>query len=209
VPIRVVLVDDHPIVLNGIEKLLQNNDAFEVVASCGTAAEGLAAIDTLQPDVLVLDLKLPDKDGLHVLRHLDPTRRPAVIVLTASQDEDEWLTAAHLGARGIILKAMAPRVLEDCIRRVHEGGYELSVRGVDLARRLAERRDLERQLSDTLTPRELEVVRLVAARLDNQEIAERLWISVGTVKIHLHHVYDKLQLGGRRDLQQFLQSHNY
>ena len=207
--IRIVLIDDHPMVLKGLEQLLQLNEDFEVVATCGTAAEGLQSVEALRPDVLLLDLKLPGEDGLSVLRRLDPAAAPAVVVVTASQDEDDLITAARLGARGIILKAMAPRVLEDCIRTVHAGGRALVVDGLDLSDRLAQRQDVETELEKVLTPRELEIVRLVAARLDNQEIAARLSISVGTVKIHLHHVFDKLQLRGRRDLQLYLREKMY
>jgi DNA-binding NarL/FixJ family response regulator len=208
-PISLVLLDDHPLVLSGVEQLLRCDPDFQVLATCGTAAEGISAVETLRPDVLVLDLKLPDKDGLHVLRRLDPNRRPSVVVLTASHDEEQLLDAARLGARGIVLKAMAPRVLEECIREVHRGGYRLSVDGVDLSKRLTERQSVEAELALLLTPRELQIARLVAARFDNQEIAERLSISIGTVKIHLHHIYDKLRLDGRRDLQLFLRRKQY
>lgn len=207
--IRIALIDDHPMVLKGMEQLLQLNEDFEIVATCGTAAEGLQAVEAIGPDVLLLDLKLPGEDGLSVLRRLDPAKPPAVVVVTASQDEDELIAAARLGARGIVLKAMAPRVLEDCIRTVHAGGLSLSVAGVDLSDRLAQREQVETELQSVLTPRELEIVRLVAARLDNQEIAARLSISVGTVKIHLHHVFEKLQLRGRRDLQVYLHDKRY
>jgi DNA-binding NarL/FixJ family response regulator len=104
---------------------------------------------------------------------------------------------------------MAPRVLEDCIRAVHAGELWLNVEGMDLASRLAERETVESELGTLLTPRELEILRLVAGRLDNTEIAERLAITVGTVKIHLHHVYDKLHLRGRRELQQYLRNKKY
>jgi DNA-binding NarL/FixJ family response regulator len=207
--IRIVLVDDHPMVLKGLEQLLQLNGDFEVVATCGTAAEGLQAVEALRPDVLLLDLKLPGEDGLTMLRKLDPAKPPAVVVLTASQDEDDLIAAARLGARGIVLKAMAPRVLEDCIRAVHAGRLSLNVDGVDLSDRLARRQNIETELQSVLTPREFEILRLVAARLDNQEIAARLSISVGTVKIHLHHVFEKLQLRGRRDLQLYLREKMY
>jgi DNA-binding NarL/FixJ family response regulator len=207
--IRLVLVDDHPLVLNGLQQLLHAEPDFEVLATCGTAVEGLHAVESLRPDVLVLDLKLPGLGGLDVLRRLDPNQPPAVIVLTASHDEEELLDAARLGARGIVLKAMAPRVLEDCIRTVHAGGRRLSVEGVDFSKRLSDRQSAETELGSTLTPREIEIVRLIASRFDNQEIAARLSITVGTVKIHLHHVYDKLQLTGRRELQHYLQSKQY
>ncbi len=206
--ISVVLVDDHPLVLHGLQQLLESGSEFEVVAACGTATEGLAAVESLRPDVVVLDLKLPDMNGVEVLRLLNPNT-VRVVVLTASTDEDEWLDAVRLGARAVVVKAMAPRILEECIRTVHAGGHELRVGDVDLAKRLTERRAAETELATVLTPRELEIVGLVASGLDNQQIAGRLSISVGTAKIHLHHVYDKLQLGGRRDLQLYLRQKLY
>jgi DNA-binding NarL/FixJ family response regulator len=208
-PTTIVLVDDHPIVLDGLEQLLSSGAEFQVIARCGTAAEGLSAAQSLDPDVVVLDLSLPDQNGLSVLRTLQSAPRPAVVVLTASHDEEELLAAVRLGARGVVLKAMAPRVLEDCIRTVHAGGQWLRVEGVDLSERLAHRREVETELSAFLTPRELEILGLAAAGLDNDEIADRLAISVGTTKIHLHHVYDKLKLNGRRELQQYLTARQY
>jgi len=208
-PIRVVLLDDHPMVLKGLEQLLRAEPDFQVLATCGSVEEGLEAVHTLDPDVLVLDLKLREDDGLSVLKQLDPNKPPAVVVLTASQDEDDLVDAARLGARGIVLKAMAPRVLEDCIRAVHAGRHCLNVDGVDLSKRVSDRQTVEAELGKVLTPRELEIMRLVAMRLDNQEISNRLSISVGTVKIHLHHIYEKLQLSGRHDLQVYLREKLY
>jgi DNA-binding NarL/FixJ family response regulator len=207
--IRVVLVDDHPLVLSGVEQLLATGQDFEVVRTCSTAGEGYRAVNEDHPDVMVLDLMLPGEDGLSLLRRLDATKPPAVIVLTAVQDEDLLLDAARLGARGIVLKAMAPRTLEDCIRAVYRGERRLHVEGVDYAKRVEERQSVEDELSGQLTPRELEIARLVALKLDNQEIATRLAITVGTVKIHLHHVFDKLHVNGRHELQQLLRDKRY
>jgi DNA-binding NarL/FixJ family response regulator len=209
VAIRLVLIDDHPLVLNGLAQLLGSNPEFEVVAMCGTAAEGLQAVEAHQPDVLLLDLALPDQSGLSVLRRLDPSQPPAVVVLTASQDEGELLDAARLGARGIVLKAMAPRALEACVRAVHEGAQQLVVDDDRLAQRLAERRAAEAELEHVLTAREIEILRLVALRLDNQEVADKLGISVGTVKTHLHHMYAKLRVDGRQELLQVLRDKKY
>ena len=209
VAIRLVLVDDHPLVLNGLAQLLGADPEFQIVAMCGTAAEGLTAVETLKPDVLLLDLALPDDSGLNVLRRLDPKGPPAVVVLTASQDEGELLDAARLGARGIVLKAMAPRVLEDCVRAVHAGAERLVLDDEGLAQRLQERRAVEQELEQMLTNREIEILRLVALRLDNQQVASRLGISVGTVKIHLHHIYAKLRLDGRPELLQYLREKRY
>jgi DNA-binding NarL/FixJ family response regulator len=209
VAIRLVLIDDHPLVLNGLAQLLGSNPEFEVVAMCGTAAEGLHAVETHKPDVLLLDLALPDQSGLSVLRSLDPSKPPAVVVLTASQDEGELLDAARLGARGIVLKAMAPRALEACVRAVHGGAQQLVVDDDRLAQRLAERRAAEAELEHVLTAREIEILRLVALRLDNQEVADKLGISVGTVKTHLHHMYAKLRVDGRQELLQVLREKKY
>ena len=208
-PIRLVMVDDHPLMLSGLEQLLRVEPDFEVLETCSTAAAGWDAVKAHEPDVLVLDLNLPDADGLSLLRRLDPNQPPAVVVLTAMQDENVLLDAARLGARGIVLKAMAPRVLENCLRVVYSGGQWLNVNGIDIAERLRRRREVEAELEHLLTPRELDIVRLADLSLDNETIAGRLSISVGTVKIHLHHVFDKLQLNGRRELQSYLRAKGY
>ena len=209
-PIKVVLVDDHPLVLGGLEQLLASGSDFKVVAACDSIEAGYDAVMTHQPDVLVLDLMLPPGEGgLALLEKLDSKRPPAVIILTAVQDEDLLLDAARLGARGIVLKAMAPRILEDCIRAVYNGERRLNVDGIDLSQRLLDRQRVEKELGEQLTPRELEILRLVALKLENQEIATRLSITVGTVKIHLHHVFDKLHVNGRHELLQLLRERRY
>jgi two-component system, NarL family, nitrate/nitrite response regulator NarL len=208
-PIKVVLVDDHPLVLGGLEQLLSSGTEFKVVAACDSVEAGYEAVMEHQPDVLVLDLMLPGEGGLALLGKLEPNKPPAVIVLTAVQDEDLLLDAARLGARGIVLKAMAPRILEESIRAVYNGERRLTVEGVDLSQRLLDRQRVERELGEQLTPRELEILRLVALKLENQEIANRLNITVGTVKIHLHHVFDKLHVNGRHELLQRLRDRRY
>jgi two-component system nitrate/nitrite response regulator NarL len=209
-PIKVVLVDDHPLVLGGLEQLLASGPDFQVLAACASIEEGYDAVMKYEPDVLVLDLMLPPGEGgLALLGRLDSSKPPATIILTAVQDEDLLLDAARLGAKGIVLKAMAPRILEDCIRAVYEGERRLNVDGVDLSQRLMDRQRVEKDLGEVLTPRELEILRLVALKLENQEIASRLSITVGTVKIHLHHVFDKLHVNGRHELLQLLRDKRY
>jgi DNA-binding NarL/FixJ family response regulator len=206
---RIIIVDDHPLVVAGLRQLLTTNAAIEVLATCGTAADAWEAIQVHEPDLVVLDLHLADGDGRSLLKRLDPSRAPAVVVLTASDDEDVLLDAVRLGARGVVLKATAPRVLEECLAAVNAGGTWFHVGGVDLAARLDARSRVERELTSRLTSRELEVVRLAATGVDNAEIAESLSIGVGTVKIHLHHVYDKLQLPGRQRLVDWLRERGY
>jgi DNA-binding NarL/FixJ family response regulator len=206
---NLVLVDDHPLMLAGLEQLLRAEPEFEILATCTSVAEGWDAVNRYQPDVVILDLKLGEGDGLSLLGRLKPGQRPAVVVLTAAEDENIWLKAAQLGARAVVLKATAPRVIEDCLRAVHRGETWLTVAGIDLSARLAQRNAAEAELEASLTPRELEVVRLVAVGAENQEISDRLAISVGTVKIHLHHVYDKLRLSGRQALMRLLREKGY
>jgi two-component system, NarL family, nitrate/nitrite response regulator NarL len=208
-PITLVLIDDHSVVLEGLDQLLRLEPDFNVIAKCSTVAAGIRAIETLRPDVVILDLRLRQEDGFEVLRHLGSRPSPAVVVLTASEDQEDLLEAARLGARGIVLKAVAPRTLERCIRTVHAGGEWLTVEGENLADRLAQRKGAETVMAQKLTSRELEVLRLLASHHDNEDIAQRLDLRVGTVKIHVHHVYQKLGLSGREDLQRYLKRKGY
>jgi DNA-binding NarL/FixJ family response regulator len=208
-PITLVLIDDHSVVLEGLDQLLRLEPDFKVIAKCSTVAAGIRAIETLRPDVVILDLRLRQEEGFEVLRHLASRPSPAVVVLTASEDQEDLLEAARLGARGIVLKAVAPRTLERCIRTVHAGGEWLTVEGENLADRLAQRKGAETAMAQKLTSRELEVLRLLASHHDNEEIAQRLDLRVGTVKIHVHHVYQKLGLSGREDLQRYLKRKGY
>src|SRR5687767_9794473 len=104
-PMNLVLVDDHPLMLAGLTQLLRAEPDFDILATCGSVEEGLDAVSKYQPDVLVLDLKLGEDDGLSLLSRLARHARPAVVILTAAEDENIWLKAAQLGARGIVLKA--------------------------------------------------------------------------------------------------------
>ena len=207
--ISLVLVDDHPFLLDGLEQLLSLDPDFEVLAKCGTAGEALHAAETLVPDVLILDLRLREGDGFSVLRELAGRARPAVIVLTATENEEDLLEAARLGARGVVLKAMAPRTLEESIRVVHSGGEWLTVEGQNLSERLAHRQVVEGAIADRLTSREIEVLRLLASHYENDEIARHLGLTTGTVKIHVHHVYRKLGVSGRQELLEYLKREGY
>ena len=208
-PISLVLVDDHPFLLDGLERLLGLDEEFVILAKCTTPAEALQAVAAHHPDILILDLQLREGDGFSILRELGGRRPPSVIVLTATDREEDLLEATRLGARGVLLKAMAPRSLEESIRVVHGGGEWLTVEGQDLAQRLARRERVERAIAERLTARELEVLRLLASQHENDEIARRLGLTIGTVKIHVHHVYQKLNVSGRQELLQYLSKQGY
>jgi two-component system, NarL family, nitrate/nitrite response regulator NarL len=199
--IRLVLVDDHPIVLQGLQRLFERHEDFEVVACCPDGTSALEAVRELQPDVLVIDLRMPGLNGLDVLRNLTPSQSGCrTVLLTAIVRDSEVMEAVKLGVRGIVLKESSPDVLIDCVRRVYAGEQWIERETVTRALQGMLRESAARDVGQTLTPREVEIVRMVAHGFRNKVIAERLSISEGTVKVHLHNVYEKLGVDGRLEL---------
>lgn len=201
-PIGLVLADNHPLVLEGLEHLFRLQRGFKVLARCRDGEETLRAVWQHRPDVLILDIRMPGKSGLGVVQEMKKRKLSTrVVLLTAALDEAEVLEAIRLGVRGVVLKEMAPQLLVQCIRKVHSGGQWLEVRSFGHALENMVRREAgAREMADVLTPREIEIVRLVASGLRNKAIAKKLYLSVGTVKNHLHNVYEKLQVDGRPGL---------
>jgi DNA-binding NarL/FixJ family response regulator len=197
--INLVLADDHPIVLVGLENLFGREHDIRVVASCADGVEALHAISRHGPSVALLDLRMPRMSGLDVLRQVQLDEgMTRIVLLAAVLDDEDLVEAVRLGARGVVLKEMAPTLIVKCVREVHAGGQWLEKRSVTqafdrLVRRQAGTRDVEKML----TARELEIARSVAEGLRNKEIADRLRITEGTVKIHLHAIYEKLNIDGR------------
>ena len=195
-----MLVDDHAIVLRGLQQLLEREGDFAVIAACSTVEQAIEAFQREAPDVLVLDLRMPGADGLSLLRQLaDSGRQCPTVLLTAAIDDNQVMDAVNLGVRGLVMKDSPPEILIDCIRRVHAGQQWLDQPTVSRALRTALHREVA--VRDTaLTSRELEIVRMVSEGLRNRAIAARLSISEGTVKVHLHNIYEKLGVGGRLEL---------
>jgi len=200
--IRIVLADDHVIVLDGLEQLFRLEPELEVVARSTTAEAAVKAVQEHRPDVLVLDLVMPGHDGMWVLRELSELNLPTrTVLLTAHVEENRLVEAIRLGVWGIVLKEMAPRMLMECVRKVHAGEKWLEQQSVTRAIERMQKRESEiDRLTRLLTPRELEIVRLASEGLRNKEIGERLSITEGTVKIHLHNIYEKLGVTGRPQL---------
>ena len=201
-PIRVVLADSHPILLNGLEALLSAERDFEVVARCQDGEETLRAVRAHRPDVLVLGLRMLRKDGLQVLRELRGENNPLrVVLLVSTIDDEQVLEVTRLGARGVVLKEMAPSLLVRCLRKVHAG--ELWIEYASVARAFAKllRREAgAREISDLLTPRGLQIALMAARGTRNKAIGEALHISEGTVKTHLHIIYKRLGVQSRLEL---------
>jgi two-component system nitrate/nitrite response regulator NarL len=209
--IRIVVADDHPIFRDGLCKLLALEEDFEVV---GQAQDGQEVLDVLQqyePDILLLDLKMPGLDGLGTLQRLQAARiRTRVIVLTASDDKNEFVQAMKLGTSGIVLKQTATDLLIKSIRKVHAGEIWLdSHTTAAVIRQFVSAEEVpppsqtpaprERERSP-LSQREREIVALVAQGFKNKEMAEKMFISEQTVKNHLHNIFDKLGVSDRLEL---------
>ena len=213
--IRIVVADDHPIFRDGLCKLLALEDDFDVVAQAQDGRQVLEVLHQLEPDILLLDLKMPGLDGLATLQRLQVTKgKTRVIVLTASDDKNEFVQAMKLGTSGIVLKQTATDQLIKSIRKVHAGEIWLDshttaavirqfVANEDAAppppQPLAGAPTRERERSP-LSQREREIVALVAQGFKNKEMAEKMFISEQTVKNHLHNIFDKLGVSDRLEL---------
>jgi DNA-binding NarL/FixJ family response regulator len=188
--IRVFSVDDHPLLREGIAALVNNQPDMVLVGEASTGAEAIQQFAQHTPDVTLLDLRLPDMSGIDVLiaiRSEFPEAR--VVMLTTFEGDVEVQRALQAGARGYLLKNMPPVELLDVIRQVHEGKKRIPP---EIASQLIE------HLSDEgLTERDVEVLREVAGGNRNREIAERLFISEETVKVHIKHIMEKLGAADR------------
>jgi len=200
--IRVAMADDHPLMLKALEDLFRGEPDFTVVAQGHDGEEALQIVRSHRPDIVVLDVRMPLRDGISVLRQMRKENLPTrVVLLAAALDDDDLVEATRLGVGGIVLKEMAPRLLVQCIRKVHAGEPWVERRAIARAFEALLRREAGvREISKLLSPRELEIVRMAISGLQTKTIVERLNISEGTVKTHLHAIYKKLQVGSRAEL---------
>ena len=207
--VRVLLADDHPVVLAGLRELIAAEDGFQVVATGTNGEEALRAIRELKPDLAVLDVSMPDMTGLDVLAALDSEGlNIPVVFLTATASDQQIATAVTFGARGIVLKDAAPDSLIQCLRTVADGGRWLPPEVVDAAlSRESERRLETHRVEQSMTSREREIALLVAEGMSNKEIGRKLGVSEGTVKIHLHNIYQKLGVSNRTSLAALALAH--
>jgi DNA-binding NarL/FixJ family response regulator len=187
-PIRLVVVDDHPVVREGTAALLATQPGIVVVATAGSIEEASTAIADHQPDVLLLDIRLGSDSGLRLLTEAIPDPRPAIIVLTAYDYPQYAEAALRLGASGFVLKTAPLAELLDAIRRVSAGGMAFSVR------------PRSGPAVGHLSERELDVVRLVVDGRSNDEIGARLGIGPKTVESHLRRLFERFDLASRTEL---------
>jgi two-component system nitrate/nitrite response regulator NarL len=203
--VSIVVADDHPVVLGGLITLLNEDKTFRLAASCANGQEAIDAIRNLRPDLALLDINMPRLNGLQVLKILMAENLPTrVCFLAASLTDGEVVAATAEGAFGIILKETAPDTLITCLHAVAAGQKWLPADLVDGAiERLREHHAQIATVSDLLTPREIEIMLRVAEGLTNSEVGRRLNITEGTVKMHLHSIYQKVGVSNRTSLANF------
>ena len=208
--IRVLVADDHAIFRDGLRKLLNSDQEITVVGEAQNGEEAIKLVAKLKPDVLLLDLRMPDRDGLAVLEEINfdtiPTR---VVVLTAAEDDRDVIRAMRLGARGVVLKQSATEILVKSIHRVHAGEIWLDNRmTAEVLKAFSKSSEAgPRREKPLLSGREKEVVQLVAQGFRNKEIGEKLFISEQTVKNHMHNIFDKLGVSDRLELALYALHH--
>jgi DNA-binding NarL/FixJ family response regulator len=201
--IRVLVADDHELFRDGVRKLLEEAGNISIVGEAADGNECLRLLEKLKPDVLLLDLRMPEKDGMAVLESLNfESVSTHVIVVTGAEENRDILRAMRLGARGIVLKRSARELLVKSIHKVHQGEIWLDNRMtaevVNAFKKSAEGR--RRRDKPLLSGREKEIVQHVAQGFRNREIGEKLFISEQTVKNHLHNIFDKLGVSDRLEL---------
>ena len=193
---RVLLVDDHPMIAAALEMLLRESD-YELLGRARTVAEANRQIAKLKPDLVLLDVNLPDGSGLDVLRKLSRSRsRPRVIVLTAGMDEAQLLGAADLDPEGMVLKTSDPELLMQCMDTVVAGRSWIDSEIAERTRQA----EAKAASAPPLTRRERELVELVRQGLRNRDIAAELGVTEGTVKVYLHAIFDKFHVENRTEL---------
>jgi NarL family two-component system response regulator LiaR len=199
-PIRILVADDHPVVRDGLAAILSTQPDFDVVAQVGSGVEVLRRAAEAHPDVVLLDLEMPEMDGVEALRRLhEQPGAPHVIIFTAYDTDERILAAVRAGARGYLLKGAPRDEIFQAIRVVHAGGSLLQpVVASRLMRQVSDETQMRIGIG-ALTEREREVLRLLMRGLQNKEIAHELVVTERTVKFHVSSILTKLGAGNRTE----------
>jgi DNA-binding NarL/FixJ family response regulator len=191
--IRLLIVDDHPVVRDGLSGIFAGDPDFEVVGQAANGVEAVRRAQELKADVVLMDLRMPEMGGVEAIKQLrQRTPSAHVIVLTTYDTDNEVLSAIEAGATGYLLKDAPREELMRAVRAAHRGESVLSP---SVAGRLMGR--VRRPATDAISPRELEVIKLIAGGANNREAAAKLFVSEATIKTHLLHVFEKLGVRDR------------
>ena len=204
---KVLIADDHPIFRQGLIKALEVDKSLEIVAECGDGDEALKKIKELKPDVAVLDISMPGKNGLDIVRQIKKQDKIGeFIILTMYKDEEYFNEALDIGVKGYLLKDNAVSDLMECLKSVVKGKYYVSPLISDyLVNRNVKKKELikEKPSIEDLTETERKILRLIAENKTSKEIAKQLFISYRTVQNHRNNICNKLGLKGYNKLLQF------
>jgi NarL family two-component system response regulator LiaR len=200
-PIRVLVVDDHPVVRRGIKSLLAEEDGIEVVGEASNGLEALQQVEKLHPDVILMDLVMPEMGGVEAIQRITAAHPEArILVMTSFAADDKVFPSIKAGALGYLLKDSDPEDMLRMIRQVHRG--ELSIHP-SIARKVIQELNRSQEISrgpmtpSPLTEREVEILQLLAQGVENKEIARRLSLRDATVRTHVSNILSKLQLANR------------
>lgn len=209
-PIRVLVVDDHAILRDGLRSLLDRQQDIVVVGEASSGEEALAQIGSLAPDIVLMDLAMPGMDGLEATRRLRQSHPQVKVLILTQHDDREYIAPAlHAGAAGYVLKRSGGREVVNAIRQVFEQGAYVEP---DVAQQLVQAIPtdvaLASQASASLTEREMQVLRLVVEGLSNKEIARTLVISPKTASVHRTNIMSKLKVRNSADLVRYVMQHH-
>lgn len=206
--ISLVLADPHPVMLDGLRAHMQACPDLQIKACAQDGYAAWHAVQQQQPDFLVMDLDLPGRHGIDLIKNLRDQASTTKPIVFTSSPVDDVMRAIDLGVQGVVFKLRPHEALVQCIRQVHRGqvclDQDLVLKSVSL---LLDRQQGREQVSRLLTPREVDVARMVTEGWPNKKIASMLSISEGTAKLHLHHIYQKLNCPGRMALMLYMQRH--
>ena len=198
--IKVIIIDDHTLFREGLQRLLVRHE-IDVVSSVNNGQEGLISIEDMDPDIILLDLRMPDMSGIEVLKNIRQIKKTLpVVMLTTSDDEKDLIEALRNGASGYLLKDMEPDDLVVALKDVLKGETIVAPNLVQILAKFHQGDDTEINISNliaTLTPRENEILELLAEGQSNKLIAKNLGISDGTVKLHVKSILRKLEIHSR------------